>query len=769
MRKLLAGCLIGLTAFAVNLAASPPASAAATSYTYPCNPYRLSGYNFGQYVSGAGYHAGQDVCGAAGTPVYAVAEGTVMYSARTPDSYRWGNLIMIQHVNPDGSQVTSLYGHLSADRRVAAGQTVAKGQLIGFVGPGWTSENGNWGAHVHAQLRAGAYGAGVGAYPPNMSGYVGADRIGQFLNPANYIAARQSPAPAPPAPAPNAVYDYQVAGINVIGDQSGKNAEYYYDFYVRNTGNVAWHPANVKLGTDGPRDRASGFSSGMIGQGWSGANRIDLLGSVAPGQTGIFRARFSNKAVPPGVYVERFTPVVEGVGWMAHRGFAATIPVNPPRTSAAWYSQGAYSTISSNDANPANLTSTTYLAPGKKVNLKAYLTNNGEVPWSVGGANPVRLGLVRPADRASGFYNQDGSIPASERWINPNRPSGIDGRYDPNSKQIVPATTINPGEIAVFSWTATVPNIPGDHYEYVNPVVEGVGWMNDLQMWYRMRILPGGYHFEYAGQQNPDPVALGKGADEASVDLRNSGQKPWAVGGNVRLGTDRQRDRASSFHSQDWVNPSRLSGIDANVTSPGKQTIDPGEVGRFTFNVSTSTAKDGTYPEYVQPVAEGETWFPEPVGVYFPAVVRSPSHDYQVVQQRFDRSTNVRYGDEVMASLVVRNLGSAPWPVAGANPVRLGTTTPNDRISGFFTGSGTDPWLSPTRASGIDGLVTNLNPLSTAPVTEVKQGELALFRTRLKAPAVQPGVYNDFLNLVHEGVGWFPDYRIYYPLNILGP
>ncbi|MDP9212142.1 MAG: M23 family metallopeptidase, partial [bacterium] len=153
--------LIRLVAVAVlalvPLVPAAPAEAA-DGYQYPCSPYRLSGYNFGQYVSGWGYHAGQDIGCSSGTPVYAIADGKVVYSALTPDSWRWGNLIMIEHTNPDGSKATSLYGHLSNNRRVAAGQHVSKGQHIGAIGPSNTRENGRWGDHLHFAVHLGAYG-----------------------------------------------------------------------------------------------------------------------------------------------------------------------------------------------------------------------------------------------------------------------------------------------------------------------------------------------------------------------------------------------------------------------------------------------------------------------------------------------------------------------------------------------------------------------------------------------------------------------------------
>ncbi|MDP9212306.1 MAG: M23 family metallopeptidase, partial [bacterium] len=139
------------------------AKAAATSYQVPCFPYNKPNYAFRQYVSGWGYHVAEDSCHQAGRAVFAAGNGVVKYSARTPDSYRWGNLIVIEHTTTSGGKVLSLYGHLGNDRKVRAGQTVFKGQRIGTVGPRG-GQNGNWDPHVHFGIRIARYNAGTGSY-----------------------------------------------------------------------------------------------------------------------------------------------------------------------------------------------------------------------------------------------------------------------------------------------------------------------------------------------------------------------------------------------------------------------------------------------------------------------------------------------------------------------------------------------------------------------------------------------------------------------------
>lgn len=59
-------------------------------------------------------------------------------------SSSYGNYVMINHANG----YTTLYAHMSSIA-VSAGQTVSKGQKIGYVGStGWST-----GAHCHFEIR----------------------------------------------------------------------------------------------------------------------------------------------------------------------------------------------------------------------------------------------------------------------------------------------------------------------------------------------------------------------------------------------------------------------------------------------------------------------------------------------------------------------------------------------------------------------------------------------------------------------------------------
>jgi murein DD-endopeptidase MepM/ murein hydrolase activator NlpD len=90
----------------------------------------------------AAMHAGIDLAGPVGTPVYATADGIVGRSEWNNGGY--GNLVELDH----GQGIQTRYGHLS--RRIAfAGQRIRRGDLIGLMG----STGRSTGNHLHYEVR----------------------------------------------------------------------------------------------------------------------------------------------------------------------------------------------------------------------------------------------------------------------------------------------------------------------------------------------------------------------------------------------------------------------------------------------------------------------------------------------------------------------------------------------------------------------------------------------------------------------------------------
>lgn len=89
----------------------------------------------------AAMHAGVDIPGPVGTPVYATADGVVERSERAGG---YGNLVELNH----GKGIQTRYGHLSK-LLVDANTRVKRGQLIGLMG----STGRSTGSHLHYEVR----------------------------------------------------------------------------------------------------------------------------------------------------------------------------------------------------------------------------------------------------------------------------------------------------------------------------------------------------------------------------------------------------------------------------------------------------------------------------------------------------------------------------------------------------------------------------------------------------------------------------------------
>lgn len=92
-------------------------------------------------------HAGIDIGGTTGNPVYAAADGVIIYSQYNTGGY--GNLVMIDHgTNSEGVKIVTLYGHGNKLLR-NVGESVKQGELIMEMG----STGNSTGPHVHFEVR----------------------------------------------------------------------------------------------------------------------------------------------------------------------------------------------------------------------------------------------------------------------------------------------------------------------------------------------------------------------------------------------------------------------------------------------------------------------------------------------------------------------------------------------------------------------------------------------------------------------------------------
>ena len=117
------------------------------SFAAPMSAHITSGfgYRFHPILHRLIMHTGVDFAGPYGGGVHAADGGQIIFAGWRGG---YGKVIIIDHGDHHGQSITSLYGHLSGIA-VGVGQTVRKGQVIGFEG----STGLSTGPHLHFEIR----------------------------------------------------------------------------------------------------------------------------------------------------------------------------------------------------------------------------------------------------------------------------------------------------------------------------------------------------------------------------------------------------------------------------------------------------------------------------------------------------------------------------------------------------------------------------------------------------------------------------------------
>jgi len=120
------------------------ALAAATPSIWPAQGWLTSTmcYRADPLTGEDDFHAGLDIAGERGQPVFATAAGTVTHAGWEGG---YGNLITLDH----GFGLETRYGHL-LNYKVKSGQKVSRGDVIGHVG----NTGHSTGYHLHYEVRA---------------------------------------------------------------------------------------------------------------------------------------------------------------------------------------------------------------------------------------------------------------------------------------------------------------------------------------------------------------------------------------------------------------------------------------------------------------------------------------------------------------------------------------------------------------------------------------------------------------------------------------
>lgn len=248
------------------------------------------------------------------------------------------------------------------------------------------------------------------------------------------------------------------------------------------------------------------------------------------------------------------------------------------------------------------------------------------------------------------------------------------------------------------------------------------------------------YQWQYGGQSSSNgSTILATQKATWTVYAKNTGNTTWINSGPnpVRLATSNSRDRNSAFCDSSWISCGRVATLN-------EATVTPGQIGSFTFTVQAPGA--GEYKEYFNLVAEGITWMNDP-GLYFGMTVTPPSLTATVTGNTLPSTMTA--GATASGTITVRNDGNATWYNTGKFPFNLGTSSPTDRVSQFYTNT----WTGQTR-------LANLNEASVAP------GQSGTFSVTLTG-APYNKTYTETYSPVVDGYSWL-GLTINQPITVSG-
>ncbi|HVR89167.1 MAG TPA: SpoIID/LytB domain-containing protein [Candidatus Limnocylindria bacterium] len=223
---------------------------------------------------------------------------------------------------------------------------------------------------------------------------------------------------------------------------------------------------------------------------WDGA-RTPLATDVAVGATATVAAKLATPA-DPGTYALTFDLVREGVAWFGSLGGAPlqlTAGVMPA-TYAALYSISATSTV----------------LLGESRTIAGTVTNNGNVSWTSGGANPVNL--------AYHLFDANGK---TVLWDGARTSLGAD---------------LLPGQSRPVTLAYTAPTSIGTYALAVDAVREGVAWFSSIGSPAARTplVVTSGFNGGYDQTTTPALATIGATV-QLSVRVTNYGARAWPSGG----------------------------------------------------------------------------------------------------------------------------------------------------------------------------------------------------------------------------------------------
>ncbi|HYV33365.1 MAG TPA: peptidoglycan DD-metalloendopeptidase family protein [Candidatus Limnocylindria bacterium] len=158
---------------------------------WPIDGILTQGYgNTGFTALGYNFHNGIDIAAPAGSPIYSAADGDVTYTDLSDQSF--GNWVAVKSTitTPSGPEnIFTVYGHMQRFK-VAVGQHLSQGDLIGYEGNTGNTTRKLYGPERGYHLHFGVYDAdGFGVSAGKYTNLYGAYNVpfGYTYNPLNFL------------------------------------------------------------------------------------------------------------------------------------------------------------------------------------------------------------------------------------------------------------------------------------------------------------------------------------------------------------------------------------------------------------------------------------------------------------------------------------------------------------------------------------------------------------------------------------------------------
>ena len=262
---------------------------------------------------------------------------------------------------------------------------------------------------------------------------------------------------------------------------------YTVNIPVANSGVVAWNATGAN-----PVDLSYHWTdaAGSVVV-WDGT-RTPLAADLAPGASTTVAASISTPKTP-GAYVLTIDLVREGVAWFGSLG-AAPLKLSASVSTALF-------------AATYSLSATTSVLLAESRTVAVTVTNNGNVPWSASGPNPVNLAYHVLA------------------------PNGNVVLWDGARTGIGP--DLLPGQSRSINVAYTAPSSIGTYTLAIDTVREGVAWLSQIGSPYATTplLVTSGFNGGYDQTNTPGVATIGASL-LLSVRVSNYGARAWPAGGS---------------------------------------------------------------------------------------------------------------------------------------------------------------------------------------------------------------------------------------------